>query len=535
MEEEGIGYFFEHEETKHTLVLFDSASGNPECPGQADAEYATTEGASRRAGEVEEWYVERELHPGKYAITDYNFESPKSSLLANTTSAEKIGGNEKYEVYDFPTDHKTLDEGAGRVRLRMEAEETSAIRIHGRSTCPGFTGGHRFTLKHHYRADYNAAYLLSSVEHAVSQGVGDEESSTYSNSFTCIPRAISFRPPLITPRPVIQGVQTAVVTGPAGEELYLDKYGRIKVQFYWDREGQHDEKTSCWVRVSQPVAGKGWGAHCHPRIGQEVVVEFLEGDPDRPIVTGCVYNAEQMPPYELPANSTRTGIKSRSSKGGGGFNEIRLEDKKGAEEVFVHAQKDENIVIGNNKTEHVGNDEIITILNDRTETVRGKEGLTVAKSRSRNVGMNETVTVLLARVHSVGANETINVGGAQEVTVGGVRAVSVGGNQTTSVGGNHVESIGANHNENIGGDHNVTISGNEKETVGKDCTIEVSGSESRKIGKKLVLSVEDEITIQTGDAKIQMKKNGDIVIEGNKISVKGGGDIVIKGQKITQN
>ncbi|HME68913.1 MAG TPA: type VI secretion system tip protein TssI/VgrG [Myxococcota bacterium] len=544
MEEEGIGYFFEHEESKHTLVLFDSASGNPECPGQADAEYATTEGASRRAGEVEEWYVERELHPGKYAITDYNFESPKSSLLANTTSAEQIGGNDKYEVYDFPTVHKTLDEGEERVRLRMEAEETSAIRIHGRSTCPGFTSGHRFTLKHHYRTDYNAAYLLTSVEHSANQGVGDQESgSTYSNSFTCIPRSIPFRPARVTPRPVIQGVQTAVVTGPAGEELYLDKYGRIKVQFHWDREGQHNEKTSCWVRVSQPIAGKGWGAHCHPRIGQEVVVEFLEGDPDRPIVTGCVYNAEQMPPYDLPANSTRTGIKSRSSKGGGGFNEIRLEDKKGAEEVFIHAQKDENIVIGNNKTEQVGKDETITIQNDRTETVVGNETLSVAKNRTRTVSMGETITVLLTRVHSVGVDEMINVGGAQQVTVGGLRAVTVGGLQTTNIGASHNESIGKDHtvevsgneSETVGKDHTINVSGNESAIIGKDHTVEVSGNESRKIGKKLLVDVADEITIQTGDASIQMKKNGDIVIEGKKISITGSGDVVLKGQKILQN
>jgi len=512
MEEEGIGYFFEHDESKHTLVLFDSASGNPECPGQADVEYATTEGASRQAGEVEDWHVERELHPGKYAITDYNFESPKSSLLANTTTSEQIGGNEKYEVYDFPTLHKTVDEGDKRVRLRMEAEEASAIRIDGHSTCPGFTAGHRFTLKHHYRTDYNTAYLLTSVEHSVTQGVGDEESSsTYSNSFTCIPRSIPFRPPHVTPRPTVYGVQTAVVTGPSGEELYLDKYGRVKVQFHWDREGQHDDKTSCWVRVSEPVAGKGWGAHCHPRIGQEVVVDFLEGDPDRPIVIGCVYNAEQMPPYELPAHSTRSGIKSRSSKGGGGFNEIRFDDKKGAEEVFFHAQKDENSVVENNKTEQVG----------------ANESLAVANNRTRSVGMNETVTVTLTRVHSVGVDEMINVGGAQQVTVGGLRAVSVGGLQTTN--------IGDSHNESIGKDHTIEVAGNESASIGKDLSVGVSGNENRSIGKKLVIDVADEITVQTGSASITMTKNGNISIKGKEITIKGSGDVIMKGQKIQQN
>jgi type VI secretion system secreted protein VgrG len=551
MEEEGIGYFFEHEESKHTLVLFDSASGNPECPGQADAEYATTESADRRAGEIEEWYVERELHPGKYAITDYNFESPKSSLLATTTSAELIGGNQKYEVYDFPTAHKTLDEGEQRVRLRMEAEESSAIRIHGRSTCPGFTSGHRFTLKHHYRSDYNVAYLLTSVEHAVNQSVGDQDTGgTYSNSFTCIPRSIPFRPSLVTPRPLIQGVQTAVVTGPAGEELYLDKYGCIKVQFYWDREGRHDEKTSCWVRVSEPVAGKGWGAHCHPRIGQEVVVEFLEGDPDRPIVTGCVYNAEQMPPYDLPANSTRTGIKSRSSKGGGGFNEIRLEDKKGAEEIFIHAQKDENIVIENNNTEQVGNDETITIGRNRSMTIGANKTETVGVNKEIEVngGHNEriaggmTITVGGSFGHQVLVNHGTTVGGAMEITVGGLLAIScgaalaeqIGGAKTETVGVNKMLEVGSNLNESIGKSQTTDVREDSKLTVGKSYETEVA-EEYRLKAKKIQLVAEDQFTLTVGDAEIMLKKSGDVSIKGGKLTFQGTGDMILKAQQIKEN
>ena len=208
-----------------------------------------------------------------------------------------------------------------------------------------------------------------------------------------MPADIPYRPPLTAPRPLIRGPQTAMVTGPAGEEIWTDKYGRVKVQFHWDREGKRDEKSSCWVRVSQAWAGPGFGGIHVPRIGQEVIVEFLEGDPDRPLVTGRVYNAQAMPPYGLPASATQSGIKSNSTKGGGGSNELRFEDKKGQEQVWLHAQKNEDIVVENDKTENVGHDETIGIGNDRTETVGHDETMTVANNRTRNVGVNETVTI----------------------------------------------------------------------------------------------------------------------------------------------
>lgn len=249
---------------------------------------------------------------------------------------DRGGGNGKFEIYDYPGEYSKKNQGDTIAKIRMEEEEAQYLVATGTSSCRAFTSGYRFELKEYVRKDMNQPYVLTSVHHVATVGgtytttaVGRDE-STYTNFFTCIPHKVPFRPPQVTPKPIIQGVQTAVVVGKAGEEIWTDNYGRVKVQFHWDREGKYDENSSCWTRVSQNWAGKQWGAMFLPRIGQEVIVEFLEGDPDRPIITGRVYNAEQMPPYPLPGEQTKSTIKSNSSKGGGGSNELRFEDKKGA-------------------------------------------------------------------------------------------------------------------------------------------------------------------------------------------------------------
>ena len=300
--------------------------------------------------------------------------------------------------------------------------------------------------------------------------MGEGEGSTCRCAFTAMPTVHPFRPRRLTPKPFVQGPQTAVVVGPKGDEIFTDKYGRVKVQFHWDRRGKKDENSSCWIRVSSPWAGKGWGAVSLPRIGQEVVVDFLEGDPDQPIITGRVYNAEQMPPYDLPANKTQSGMKSRSSLGGGAanFNEIRFEDKKGSEQLFIHAEKNQDIEVENDETHWVGHDRTKTIdhdetthvKHDRTETVDNDETITIGNNRSEFVGANETITissnrtkavngseastVAMQRTHNVGVNETISVGGAQEVSVGGLQAVTVGGVQTVTVGISQSVDVGGN-------------------------------------------------------------------------------------------
>jgi type VI secretion system secreted protein VgrG len=547
MEQYGIFYFFEHEKDKHTLVLANAPSVHQPCPGQERARYDYAEGAVLEEDVITNWQKEQELQPGKYALTDYNFETPSTSLGVNVDSIITVNGNSKYEIYDYPGEYLKKAQGEALVKIRMEEEEAQYTVVSGSSNCRAFLPGYRFDLVGHTNQAMNAAYVLTEVRHTTTVGesyvsgaaTGAEE--FYSNSFTCIPADVPYRPARVTPKPIVQGPQTATVVGPAGEEIFADKYGRVKVQFHWDREGQRDENSSCWIRVSHPWAGKNWGAVAIPRIGQEVIVDFLEGDPDQPIITGRVYNAEQMPPYALPANQTQSGIKSRSSKGGSpdNFNEIRFEDKKGSEEMYIHAEKDQNTVVENDKTENighdrtetVGNDETITIGNDRTETVGNNEtitigsnrteqvganeSITVAQNRTRNVGQNEVVNVALTRTHNVGVNEMINVGGAQEVTVGGAQAVTVGLERAVTVGLNQDVNIGNSLNENIGNNHSEDVGDNRTTKIGKNLTIEAG----------------DQVTIKTGKASIVMKKDGTITIQGKDITVKGSGKIVVQASK----
>jgi type VI secretion system secreted protein VgrG len=549
MEQEGIFYYFRQEQGKHTLVLADQVNTYEDCP-----ENEVTCGSSGRSVESDDmitsWAHEYVYRPGKWAQTDYNFESPGDSLMTNTNTIVELDKIDKYEVYDYPGEYAYKEDGNTIVKLRMEEEEVSHDVVVASSLCRTFRPGGKFTLTAHRNdAEAGKSYVLLAVDHfaSVSGVYATSSGSTveYSNHFTCIPSSTVFRPARTTPKPIVQGSQTAVVVGPAGEEIHTDKYGRVKVQFFWDREGQKDDKSSCWMRVAQLWAGQNWGSIHIPRIGQEVMVDFLEGDPDRPIVTGRVYNNDQMPPYELPANKTVSGIKSRSTKGGGpsNFNEIRFEDKKGGEELYIHAEKDKTIMVENdetatvghdltllvqnNKSETVGVDESISIGNNRTETVGANESLTVGASRTRNVGQNEQVTVGVNRTHTVGVNEAITVGASQEITVGAARTVTVGATQSTSIGASLSESIAASKSVSVGGDQTVSVGGSDSLTVGGNLTVEAG----------------DSITLKTGGAEIIMKKDGTITIKGKdinvegsgKINMKAGSDVTIKGSKILQN
>jgi type VI secretion system secreted protein VgrG len=579
MEQYGIFYFFEHEEDKHTLVLANSPTVHQSCPGQEQARYDYSAGAQLEEDVISSWHMEQELRPGKYALTDYNFETPSTSLGVNIASVVNVGGNGKFEIYDYPGEYLKKAQGESLVKVRMEEEEAPHLVIQGASTCRAFTPGYRFTLEGHASREMNQTYVLTAVQHVATVGesyvTGTEMAEHYSNQFTCIPHNVPYRPPRITPKPIVQGPQTAVVVGKAGEEIWTDKYGRVKVQFHWDREGRRNENSSCWIRVSHPWAGKSWGAISIPRMGQEVIVDFLEGDPDQPIITGRVYNAEQMPPYGLPGGQVMSGIKSNSTKGGGGYNEFVMDDTKGNELIRVHGQYDmdstiehdlrehvlhdrsrdvtnnETISIGNdrsksvghdettqvsnNRTETVGSNETITIGANRTESVGGNETITVSQNRTRAVAQNETVSVALMRTHSVGVNEMINVGAAQEVAVGAAQTITVGAARTVTVGANQTVTIGNNLSESVGNNHSEDVGDNRTTSVGKD--------DSLKVGKNLTIDAGDQIVIKTGQASITMKKDGTITIQGKNITIKGSGKIVVqasnnmtlKAQKILEN
>jgi type VI secretion system secreted protein VgrG len=338
------------------------------------------------------WRVDQEIRPGKYALTDYNFKTPSNSLLVEVSSKIKQGGNDKFEVFDFPGEYDTRDEGEAYVGARMEEEELPHATATGESNCRSFVPGFRFDLSESDRDDQNGTYVLTSVTHTAFEAGSFSETgeTSYNNFFSCIRVAVPFRPPRTTPRPLVQGSQTAVVVGPKGDEIFTDKFGRVKVRFHWDRDTKRPpEEKSCWIRVSHPWAGKGWGSVSIPRIGQEVIVDFLEGDPDQPIITGRVYNAEQMPPYGLPAGGVVSGLKSNSTKGGGGYNEMSMDDTKGKEKITIHAQYDMGTTVEHDDSQTVHNNRTIAVDGTHTETIKKDTTITVTEGKEINTVKNQ--------------------------------------------------------------------------------------------------------------------------------------------------
>jgi type VI secretion system secreted protein VgrG len=446
MEQEGIFYFFRHEKSKHVLVLGDSPSAHKPCPVQAKVEYERTGGIGAKAHEdvIFQWRTEQELRPGKYALADYNFETPSTRLLANVNSQINQGGNQRFEVFDYPGEFGKRNAGDQYAKVRMEEEETGHATASGEGNCRTFTAGFKFELYGFERRDQNGSYVLVEVSHTAEEGgfysgAGSGEAS-YRNSFLALPSAVPYRPPHMTRQPVVWGAQTAVVVGPSGEEIYSDKYGRVKVQFHWDRVGKRDEKSSCWIRVSQPWAGKNWGGVAIPRIGQEVVVDFLEGDPDRPLITGRVYNAEQATPYDLPAHQTQTGIKSRSSKGGGtaNFNEIRFEDKKGHEQIFIQGEKDVDVRVKNSRFETFGGENHLTVEKDQLELIKGDQHLHAKGDKNEKVDGTVSREAGANIQEKVGQNYALDAGTEIHLKAGMNLVIESGTTLTLKVGGNFV-------------------------------------------------------------------------------------------------
>jgi len=582
LEEEGIYYYFTHEKGKHTLVLADSLGAHATVSGYEAIPYFDPGNPERRKRDhIFDWSFCNEVQPGNYVLTDYDFTKPKTDLAVKA-SVQRQHARAAYECFDYPGEYLQTGDGDGYVRCRIEELQSRYETLSGKGNARGLTTGALCKLTDYPREDQNRDYLIISAHYtlksdqyfAVSAGGTDD---IYQCAFTAIDQNHPFRPQRQTVKPIVQGPQTAVVVGPGGEEIHTDQYGRVKVQFHWDRYGKKDQSSSCWVRVSHPWAGKNWGMIAIPRIGQEVIVDFLEGDPDQPIITGRVYNAEQMPPYALPANATQTGIQTRSSKGGSGANcnELRFEDKKGSEQVYLHAEKNQDIEVENDethwvghdrsktidhdettqvkhdRTETVGNNETITIGVNRTETVGSNETISIGANRTETVGQNETITVALNRTRAVGINEAVAVGAAQEVVVGAARTLTVGVNQTTSIGNNHSVSVGSNESINVGSNQSTEVGSNQStqvgknqsSTIGENRSASVGKDDSLSVGKNLTINVGDQIVIKTGSASITMKKDGTITIQGKDITIKGSGeinakadkDVVIKGKNVLQN
>ena len=516
MEYEGIYYFWVHEEGGHRMVVCDAMGSHHEVSGFEEVIYRANAAGVQDRPVLSSWSLRQRVTPGRYSINSFDFKSPNPS--PNSKLLSRSDGNWQHpqgthEVYENAGNFIERDEGERYARIRREEVQCVAKTIVTQTNARGLTSGCKFTVTENPRRDQNGEYLVTGVNFVASAGnYGSGSQSgpeTYQCSLTGIPTSGVFRPTRATPVPRMRGPQTAIVCGPEGEEIYVDKYGRVKLQFLWDRRGTFDAGSSCWVRVSQAWAGVGFGSMNIPRIGQEVIVDFLDGDPDRPIITGRVYNGSNMPhssnagrdgkpgntpPADLTQAAMMTSFKSNSLGGSGGHNEITMNDKGGAETLFFKAQRDEIHLVGHDREDTVGNDETRKVANLRSRTVGVNESITIGNNRSITIGNNETRTTGVNSAETIGAAKELTIGGVYQVTVGGAMNQTVGGALATEVGGAHAEVVG--------------------------------GHRTMQSGGKVTITAADEIELATGAAKITLKKSGRIEIQGVHISMLSGAGIV---------
>jgi type VI secretion system secreted protein VgrG len=477
MEYHGIYYFFRHDAQKHVMVLADSPSAVQSCPVQHQAEYKGVENTHQDDLDVvQTWLSEQELRSGSWALTDFNFETPLATVSASVDSLVKIWKKE-LQIYDYPAGCDSKSDTEAIARVRMEAEESWQQVARSKTTCRAFLPGFKFELVDHPDQSQDREWLITQVDHeATASGYRagqTEEPSRYSNQIVCIPADVPFHPSRRARRPFVQGPQTALVVGPKGDEIYPDKFGRVKVQFHWDRAGKYDEDSSCWIRVSQAWAGKGWGAVSLPRIGQEVIVDFLEGDPDQPIITGRVYNGEEMPPYPLPGEMTKTVLKTNSSKGGDGFNEFRFEDKKGEEQIFIHAEKNLDIRVKNNEYETVTKDFHLIVEQDKFEQTKNDHHETVDRDYAQAVGRDH------------------------HLKVSGKQALEVTGSRSLKVSGDVAEQFGQNYSS------------------------QVSMAAYLKAGMTIVLEAPTGITLKCGGNSVVLDPSGVTIAASGLVTIQG--------------
>jgi len=540
MEQEGIYYFFKHQDGKHILMMVDDGGAHVDYPGFAEVTYNPGYAAGSVVADSLHYCSEHNsIMPNIYALQDYDFINPKTPLLAKY---QNIPSGYDWpladpEIFDYPGEYVNRGEGSRYAEIRLQELQCQWERMQADGQCRGLSAGYTFTLKDSPRTEQNRKYLTIAVDHEMN----NQDAKAGRTSFTgqeetkfvyrCKVEAMfepegarHFRAPRVTPKPIVRGPQTAVVVGPSGDEIYTDEYARVKVQFHWDRYGLNDQNSSCWVRVSQIWAGAKWGGIHIPRIGQEVVVSFLEGDPDRPLITGSVYNANCMPPYALAANKTQSGIKSRSTLGGGtdNFNEIRMEDKIGNEELYIHAEKNHTNITENDRTESVGHDRSTKVGNDYTRNV-GHDSLINVGYEGKSQG-SYTMNVCKDRIESV-SNGDYKIG----VNTGS-RELYVKSNDKVEVKGSRLEVIENTLDSQC---KDLKLTGSTT-MLAKSPDVKIQGASNTYIGDALIKISGTTIDVNGTTINITGTAGVNIACGGSSVKLNAGG-VQITGPMVNIN
>ena len=561
MEEEGWFYWYEHSRNSHTLIIHDDSRLAPDIDDGPIVRFHN-DSTVLEHDSITDWSPVRRVVSGKVSLSSFDFKQPKP-MHASTETHNRQGQVKDHEIYKYSGAFGFVDLGQGN---RLATRQMEEIELLGKEfllggNCRQLQPGRCFELSGHFEHNKKDAadrrfLILETLHHGDNnylQEVGGE--AVYHNRATVIRKLIPFRAGVghNSQQPKIYGIQSAIVVGPPGEEIYSDKYGRVKVQFHWDREGKYDDKSSCWVRVASTWAGSNFGAMSVPRIGQEVLVQWLDGNPDLPIITGRVYNEANMPPWELPGNQTQTGILSRSSKGGGyeNANAIRFEDKKGEEQLWLHAEKDqltevehdEDKWVGNDRRKTIDRDETNHIKRDRTETVDHDETITVHNNRTERVDHDEKISIGDNRTEDVGIDERVDIGRNQNLSVGDNRSRTVGNNESVDIGSNQSVTVGSSKTETvaiakaltIGAGYAVTVGGAMNTAVGLMQFEEVGLSKTVMVGNKFSITAGDELEITVGKANLVMRSDGTVLINGTKFDFSASGPVQINGKDVDIN
>lgn len=553
-EEKGWCYWFEHRRDGHTLVLTDDSTRCQPIDGRVQVRF---QGGVRVDEDecIDQWQAQRDLVSAKVSLRSFDFKKPSQPLGGDADSINDQGRVSRQEVYEYSGAYAFADQRGGdsMARLRMEEIEAAGKRFHGEGDCRRLRPGRSFELIDHYDRDARrpeeSEFILVEILHRagnnLSQGV--ENQAYYRNDMVALRKRIPFRPGRgHNSAPVrMSGLQTAKVVGPAGEEIWCDEFGRIRLQFPWDRNDYNDERASCWVRVSNPISGGQFGGMFLPRIGQEVAVDFLGGNPDLPVVVGRFYNADNMPPWSLPDAKNQMGLYSKSI--GGGYdnaNAFRFDDTPGKEELWMHAEldqrleveRDESHWVGQDRRKTVDRDETVQVHRHRTETVDGNETITVHQNRTETVDQEEKITVHQNRSErvdldeniSIGKNRSEDVGLDETVAIGNDRTVGIGGHKQQTIAKTYVQNVGLAKMTNVGLAYSLNVGAAMNTIVALAQAEQVGLSKHIDVGKDFVLEAGSSITLKTGGATLVMKKNGDITIRGS-------GNVVVKANKIGEN